>query len=73
MVVLFKDCGTIYRLRSPHTSVTEKGNAPECDAKMLTGMTQKLLFHLVSNQGSLGTPTSLAFSNLRNRRPLPEI
>ena len=23
--------------------VTEKGNAPECDAKMLTGMTQKLL------------------------------
>lgn len=23
--------------------VTEKGNMPECDAKMLTGMTQKLL------------------------------
>lgn len=28
--------------------VTEKGNMPECDAKMLTGMTQKLLVgHLV--------------------------
>ena len=23
--------------------VTEKGNMPECDSKMLTGMTQKLL------------------------------
>ena len=26
--------------------VTEKGNVPECDAKMLTGMTQKLLVRL---------------------------
>ena len=26
--------------------VTEKGNMPECDSKMLTGMTQKLLVGL---------------------------
>ena len=42
--------------------VTEKGNMPECDAKMLKGMTQKLLvgdFILVSRKS---VPTPLASS-----------
>ena len=37
--------------------VTEKGNMPECDAKMLTGMTQKLLVR------HLNFPEARAVSN----------
>ena len=29
--------------------VTEKGNTPECDSKMLEGMTQKLLVSWIEN------------------------
>jgi len=39
--------------------VTERGNSPECDAKMLTGMTQKMLVGVVAMyvQGYTQTPS----------------